>query len=172
MEAKFGSKDVVIWENYVTESNIVQYVSPGTQMRVIGDANGEWLLVRLENGSEGWVKDSEVSKVDITTFSMPTQEKPTNEPASSCPGAPPQRVRIGETVTVCTAHDKLIVRTQPKRGASEVTRLDTSTQVAIIDGPICADDWSWWEIETDSGIVGWVSEGGDEVDPYFICPAE
>jgi hypothetical protein len=50
--------------------------------------------------------------------------------------------------------------------------LEPNTYVTVVDGPVCADEWSWWRIRTDDGMEGWVSEGGDEVDPYFICPAE
>lgn len=90
---------------------------------------------------------------------------------SGCPGAPPQRVQQGERARVCTAYDRLIVRVRPQASSAEVARLDPGTYVTIVDGPQCADDWSWWKIEMDSGEYGWVAEGGDSVDPYFICPA-
>jgi serine/threonine-protein kinase len=90
---------------------------------------------------------------------------------SSCPGAPPQRVRVGERARVCTAYEQLIVRAQPRRSSSELTRLKPGTYVTVVDGPICANAFSWWKVRTNSGTVGWVAEGGDEIDPYFICPA-
>lgn len=96
---------------------------------------------------------------------------PTESP-SSCPVAPPQQVQVGDSARVCTAHDQLVVRTQPRRGSTEVTRLEPGTRVTIVDGPVCAQDWSWWKVRTDAGKIGWVAEGGDEVDPYFICPAD
>jgi len=96
---------------------------------------------------------------------------PTNSDSSSCPGAPPQRVRVGDRAWVCTAYEQLIVRAQPRRGSAERTRLEPGTPVTVIDGPVCANVFSWWKVRTDSGSVGWVAEGGDEIDPYFICPA-
>jgi SH3-like domain-containing protein len=168
VEANSSDGNVAIQDRLGSDVDIVGYASPDTRMRVIGERWG-WWLVRLQDGTEGWVESSDVKRVEIAKLPTPTDEE---EPASSCPGAPPQRVRVGGTAKVCTAHDRLIVRTQPKRGASEITCLDPNTRVTVIDGPICADDWSWWKIETRSGVSGWVSEGGDEVDPYFICPAE
>lgn len=89
---------------------------------------------------------------------------------SSCPGAPPQRVQVGGSAWVCTAYDRLIVRAKPLSNSAEITRLDPSEYVDVIGGPVCAEDWSWWQIENAAGLTGWVAEGGDEVDPYFICP--
>jgi hypothetical protein len=61
---------------------------------------------------------------------------------------------------------------QPRRSGAGVTCLEPSVLIAILGGPICAEDWSWWRVRTASGAVGWVSEGGDDVDPYFICPVD
>jgi hypothetical protein len=80
-------------------------------------------------------------------------------------------VHVGGQAWVCTADDQLIVRAQPDRSSSELDRLQPGTAVTIIGGPVCASNWSWWEIETGEGIIGWVAEGGDAIDPYFICPA-
>jgi hypothetical protein len=87
-----------------------------------------------------------------------------------CPGAPPQRVQVGEMARVCTQSDRLVVRTEPSRTAAELTRLETGESFLITGGPSCADNWSWWQVRAASGEVGWVAEGGDDVDPYFICP--
>ena len=88
-----------------------------------------------------------------------------------CPGAPPQRVMIGEKANVCTKSDDLIVRKGPGLDGKELTEIKPGTNFMIIDGPACADNWFWWKVELDSGLGGWVAEGGDDLDPYFICPA-
>ena len=87
-----------------------------------------------------------------------------------CPGAPRQRVMIGEKARVCTKSDDLIVRKEPDRDGKELTRIKPGTNFMIIDGPSCANKGSWWKVELDSGLEGWVAEGGDNIDPYFICP--
>lgn len=89
-----------------------------------------------------------------------------------CPGAPPQRVMIGEKARVCTKSDDLIVRKEPGRDGKELTGIKPGTNFMIIDGPSCANNWSWWKVELDSGLDGWVAEGGDNIDPYFICPVK
>jgi hypothetical protein len=90
--------------------------------------------------------------------------------SSSCPGAPPQRIVVGERASVCTKSDRVRVRESPGVFGEELTRLEPGTTFRVVKGPRCADNWSWWRIRTSDGIVGWVAEGGDEKDPYFICP--
>jgi len=106
-----------------------------------------------------------------TPSPTPVISTPIPTSVTSCPGAPAQRVRVGDRVWVCTKYDRLIVREQPRLSSREIARLEPGTYVKIINGPTCANSYSWWKIRTDSGPVGWVSEGGDNVDPYFICPA-
>lgn len=89
---------------------------------------------------------------------------------TGCSDAPPQRVEVGRRGFVCTQYDRLIVRTGPRKSEDEITRLVPGTYFRVIDGPVCANNWSWWEIRTDDGVKGWVSEGGDNIDRYFICP--
>lgn len=112
------------------------------------------------------------------SVSTPTRPKPTKTPVprqsptpvTSCPGAPEQQVEVGGKAWVCTKSDRLIVRQQPRLGGQEITRLEPGTHVSVVDGPRCANSHSWWKIRTETGIVGWVAEGSDEIDPYFICP--
>jgi hypothetical protein len=113
------------------------------------------------------------TQTPVTPSPSPTPvPTPTPAPPSTCPGAPPQRVEIGDRAWVCTAYDKLIVRLQPGLESREIARLEPGAYVTIFAGPECADSWSWWRIRTGTGASGWVAEGGDEVDPYFICPLE
>jgi hypothetical protein len=87
-----------------------------------------------------------------------------------CQGAPLQHVMIGEKARVCTKSDDLIVREAPGIEGEELTRIKPGTDFMIIDGPSCANNWSWWKVELDSGLEGWVAEGDDNIDTYFICP--
>ena len=118
-----------------------------------------------------------VTKVQVSTTAsnfpsteMVSVKTPTNTPGMGCPSAPPQRVEVGRRGYVCTGYDRLIVRTNPEMSNEEIARIEPNTYFRITGGPICANNWSWWEIKTDADIRGWVSEGGDNIDAYFICP--
>lgn len=97
--------------------------------------------------------------------------RPTTTPSpDSCPGAPVQRLRVGGKAYVCTKRDSVIMREGPARSYAEQRRLVPGADLKIIGGPSCANNWSWWEVETESGYTGWMAEGGDATDPYFLCP--
>jgi uncharacterized protein YgiM (DUF1202 family) len=72
---------------------------------------------------------------------------------------------------VCTQTDSVRLRNSPQKSSNTTAQLQKGTQFTVIGGPSCADNWSWWQVKTDNGLNGWVAEGGDEVDPYFICPS-
>jgi hypothetical protein len=90
--------------------------------------------------------------------------------SGSCPGAPPQRLNVDEMAYVCTVADSVKLREGPGKNYSVIKSLVPGADLKIIGGPTCADNWSWWKVETESGYVGWMSEGGDSVDRYFLCP--
>jgi len=91
---------------------------------------------------------------------------------SSCPNAPAQRMQLNMRGYVCTKIGDVRLWDPPYRGAGEVAGLQSGEKFTVIGGAFCADDWSWWQIRTDHGLVGWIPEGGNNVDPYFICPME
>jgi hypothetical protein len=88
----------------------------------------------------------------------------------SCPGAPRQRMIMNQRGYVCTKSDPVRLCDQPLRLSNAMMEIGPGTQFTVIGGPACADNWSWWNVRLDNGTTGWVSEGGDAVDPYFICP--
>jgi hypothetical protein len=89
---------------------------------------------------------------------------------SSCSGAPLQRMIVNARGHVCTQSDSVRVRSGPARSSSTLFQLKPNTIFTVIGGPACSDNWSWWNIRMSDGTTGWVSEGGDDVDQYFICP--
>jgi hypothetical protein len=168
VEASAGSTAVSVREGPGYDQRVVKQVASGARMMVTGlnrfVSEDTWLPIALSDGTAGWVPEVDVRRVGVSPSSS-------DKESSGCPGAPPQRVRVGGEAQVCTAYDRLVVRVGPGRSNAEVARIEPGTYVTVISGPACGDGWSWWEVRTDSGVVGWVAEGGDEVDPYFICPA-
>lgn len=89
---------------------------------------------------------------------------------TSCPGAPLQRLKINEDAIICSEVDRIFLRDGPGKGYNVLRRYLPGIIVAVIGGPVCADDWSWWEVETEDDYIGWMSEGGNSKDKYFLCP--
>lgn len=105
-----------------------------------------------------------------TTAPTRTQRPTPTETPQSCPGAPAQRLKVDGKAYVCTKRDSVILREGPGRSYSEIRRLVPGADLKIIGGPSCANSWSWWEVKTESGFTGWMAEGGDATDTYFLCP--
>lgn len=144
----FCTGDGRSWFNVVTSDRWSGYVPEG------GDEEGEYYLCP-------------------GTLTSQTTEDDYTPGQSSCPGAPPQRLVVGNRAIVCPSVTSVKVRSTPGLAGSRITSLPSNTEFDVIGGPVCAgNNWSWWEVRTDSGQVGWMAEGGDEVDPYFLCPID
>lgn len=142
----FCTGDGKSWFNVGTTISWIGYVPEA------GDEEGEYYLCPGPAPSQ--------SPVGTTT---PGQ--------SSCPGAPLQRLTVGNRAKVCSSVNSVKIRSTPGMSGSRITSLPSNSEIDVIGGPVCAgNNWSWWEVRTDGGQVGWMAEGGDEVDPYFLCP--
>ncbi|MFC1960376.1 hypothetical protein ACFLYO_06670 [Chloroflexota bacterium] len=86
-----------------------------------------------------------------------------------CAGFTPQLVsgRVG-IVTPGGANN---VRAAPVTGAAVVGQLEPGEQFAIINGPICADDYTWWEVATQN-LTGFTVEGSGEDYWVELIPAQ
>jgi hypothetical protein len=136
---------------------------------------GEWkLAVNYVNEPENYYfGDYELTACDGSGIvSLSQTDSSNNSSTNSCPGAPPQRLKINEMAYVCTAADTVKLREGPGRNYSVIKSLVPGADLKVIGGPSCSDNWSWWQVETEAGYTGWISEGGDNVDPYFICPQQ
>lgn len=122
-------------------------------------------------------KTQELQPVQLTPRPYKTPEKPPStvhptQTVTACPGAPKQRMKINTQAYICTQDDRVFLREQPIRSSPILQSLKPGDIVTIFGGPVCDEDWSYWQVETEQGDTGWVSEGGDDKDPYFLCPLE
>lgn len=106
----------------------------------------------------------------ITPTSTDNNNTISKKPSSSCPGAPDQRLTVGSNARVCTKIDNVYIRKEPSKNSGILTSVVPGMVVNIIDGPECANDYSYWKVKLSNGMTGWMSEGGDKIDPYFLCP--
>ena len=108
------------------------------------------------------------NKIPSLTMTQATKIK-TITP-TTCPGAPRQRLEVGEDAVICTRSDNVFLRTGAGKRFSIIRAVSTGTVLKVTGGPRCSDNWSFWAVELPDGTSGWMSEGGDEIDPYFLCP--
>ena len=87
---------------------------------------------------------------------------------ATCPGAPPIAHSVGKKVVVSTKNDMPNrVRAKPNRQADLLGQLNPGEQVEIIAGPVCADDYTWWQVKAASGLTGWTVEG-DQTNYWLV----
>jgi len=75
---------------------------------------------------------------------------------------------------VCTKSDPVKLRSDPKHTSESIDNLPPGFELSVIGGPVCDETvpvW-YWQVRTTDGYTGWVSEGGDTVDAYYVCPVE
>lgn len=85
---------------------------------------------------------------------------------SDC-GTLPSAVRVG-VVARSTIIDgsPLNVRSAPSTSAQVARIIPEDTRFTIIGGPVCANGYTWWAVQLEDGLDGWVAESGAEF--YFI----
>ena len=105
----------------------------------------------------------------LSQTSMTTNNTNTSSSIPSCSGAVSPKLEVGEKAYVCTKSDRLIIRRNPGKSGSEITRIEPDTVVDIIGGPTCASNWNYWKVRLSNGTVGWAAEGGDSIDRRFLC---
>lgn len=126
---------------------------------------GTWEREPLAFPAEAWAV-SWLTQAEYSRLASAQQD------LNACSGAPAQRLAVGSQGTVCTKSAAVFVRSGPGRSNPMLQKLPVGSTVQVLAGPLCSDDWSWWEVSAGEGIRGWVAEGGDAEDPYFLCPAQ
>ncbi len=93
---------------------------------------------------------------------LPT-DTPVVEPTATATVAPPPgtALQAGQPARV-TAPAGLNMRTDPTSGATLVLQLATGGRVTVTEGPVSAENYTWWRVDDGQGNVGWVADGDGE----------
>ncbi len=85
--------------------------------------------------------------------------------AADCGNGLEQALTIGGRAWIIPEPPQAVnVRTNPN-GNRTGQQLQPGEQFTVLDGPECANGISWWQVESDTGITGWIAEGTDD---YFV----
>lgn len=96
-------------------------------------------------------------------------ETPTPEPTATLTPtvAPGTALAVGAQARV-TAPAGLNYRDLPSTNANLLGQFGTGILVTVLDGPVTADNFTWWQIDDGQGNVGWAAQGDGETE--WISP--
>lgn len=101
-----------------------------------------------------------------TTVEVPT-------PAAAAPAAGPTATPPPPTAAPVTRQARvaatggLNVRDQASAKGKAVGRLAGNSVVAVLEGPVDAENYSWYRVDNGQGLVGWVAAGPKD-DPWLV----
>ena len=85
------------------------------------------------------------------------------DPWQPCPGTYASNLWAGISARI--TDDPALsnrVRSLPSRRGSVMGYLAVGETMFIMDGPVCADGWIWWWVQSlETGLTGWTSEGAE-----------
>ncbi|MBV6395818.1 MAG: hypothetical protein HFACDABA_01400 [Anaerolineales bacterium] len=148
--------------------------------------SGYYRQVELRKSGNNWYFEAERISVEAQNSDTQPNNSTYVDSSNSCGGTTPSKIKVNKKAYVCTKTDRLIVREVP--GGSEILRLYPQEKVFVVGGPKCLNSATWWNIRIPSGakssvgqtdledyfytsseVTGWVMEGGDYLDPYYLC---
>ncbi|MEZ4863961.1 MAG: SH3 domain-containing protein [Caldilineaceae bacterium] len=77
--------------------------------------------------------------------------------------APGTALQAGQPARV-TAPAGLNMRTSAASAATLILQLGTGQRVTVLEGPVSADNFTWWKVDDGQGNTGWVADGDGETE--------
>ncbi len=106
----------------------------------------------------------------LTLFLAVSLSQSAGAQGTTCPGALASQLIVGAQARV-TPGSANNVRSQPSASAERIGRIEAGTVVNVLQGPTCADNLAWWEVQTTDGtLTGWTIESFD--GSYALLPYE
>ncbi|PDW01448.1 hypothetical protein CJ255_19105 [Candidatus Viridilinea mediisalina] len=125
---------------------------------------GGWMLFGWLGASQA--AQSPIEPIVATTQPAPATPRPTPSPSPTPePSAEPSLQPGVQALVVNLNGAPLRVRRDPGI-TPELGRLNEGSEVTLREGPVEADGYLWWRIETP-GISGWVAAGSLEGTPFL-----
>ena len=118
-----------------------------------------WWRINYD-GTEGWTVEANATTYFLEPYTDVTATTSTN--SENCNIA--TRLQVdGYGQVSSTIPSRL--RNEPTTRGEQIGQVDPLDIFQVIDGPICADGFNWWQVEVNN-LVGWLAEG--DADRYYV----
>jgi len=128
--------------------------------------NFTWWRVRTPSGREGWVVESADGVQTLIAGAVASGVGELDEALEGLPsGGLTSVLRVGDTaiVTLRSSRDALRLRNGAGLAARVIVLMPNGTRLAVVNGPQVVDGFTWWQVRTPEGNLGWAVEiVGDE----------
>jgi hypothetical protein len=122
-----------------------------------------------------------ITQLDTLLGFLPLGELPnTTNPtaAGACPDAPPFTITMGDWARVSVDPPlSSRIRSAPGSGGTILGEAQAGENLLVIDGPQCANGYSWWKVRSLTGLEGWTAEGDasaywlvEPISPWYQLP--
>lgn len=129
------------------------------------DADGfTWWLIRTADGTEGWAVDSADNEQTLvpgtTTTTNNTNGQVDEETEGGADPSVQSQLEVGDDaiVSLTGQNDVLRLRNNPGTDARVVMLMPNGLRVRVVDGPRNTGGYTWWQLRTPEGNVGWAAE--------------
>ncbi|MBI5931760.1 MAG: SH3 domain-containing protein [Chloroflexi bacterium] len=151
--------------------------SPGQLFTIgVGDAvcdyesYATWIPVVSDDAKSGWVMQSrQRSKVDASlsdTYFIVSAGGYGETGRLICADGKLSRLAIGDVAIV-----EVGVRfRQAHPNGTVVYEVPRQTMISIVGGPLCGGGHTWWEVRLPDERIGWISEGWEGENFYYLAP--
>jgi hypothetical protein len=123
--------------------------------------------------------------VSASTVTIESTPRPAPSPSpeatavTACPGTPPFLLKLRDWARVSLEPPlPSRVRERPGTNGAVVGQIQPGEDVLVIDGPRCADGYTWWKVRSVAGLEGWTIEGDEDgywlvepISPWTSLPA-
>lgn len=98
------------------------------------------------------------------TFPLPLPDAP-----AACEGLLPTRLTLNARGRVTEEDNRsLNVRAGAGTSARILSQLFPDETFVVLEGPLCADGYTWYRVRARDGRNGWAAEGNDTI--YYVEP--
>jgi hypothetical protein len=91
---------------------------------------------------------------------------PSSAQEERCPDTLPSRLQVGAQAQVLPGPPNNL-RADPDVQSARIGQLPANTVVEVLDGPVCADGYAWWQVSAGAS-VGWTVEAVEQA--YVLMP--